>query len=292
MKTREGASRKAPVGVWTRLVTALILAVVSVASDAWASEGAASPTVGIEGQMEAILPVRGLKAKPLDRQSPIAVRVASEQPHGNAARYDLRYIGAVPGRFDLRSSLLLEDGSPAAGLPELWVEIAGVLPAEHNGSLNLPTSGRMVAFGNYHALIIGGVAIWVLLGIPLFLIGRREAPAPEAPVQRKLTLVERLRPLLESATRGSLAAGEKAQLERMLLAHWRERLGLGTLAPSEAMLRLRADPEGGALLRALEDWLHRPPGTAQVDIEAVLAPYRELPPPVDEPVEAAKRGVL
>jgi hypothetical protein len=30
------------------------------------------------------------------------------------------------------------------------------------------------------------------------------------------------------------------------------------------------------LLRALEDWLHRRPGTARVDLDAVLAPYAKL----------------
>ena len=59
----------------------------------------------------------------------------------------------------------------------------------------------------------------------------------------------------------------------MLLGHWRERLGLDSQDLAEATARLRAHPEAGALLRALEDWLHRPPGSVKVDIDAVLAPY-------------------
>jgi hypothetical protein len=42
-------------------------------------------------------------------------------------------------------------------------------------------------------------------------------------------------------------------------------------------------------LRSLEDWLHRPPGSASVDVAAVLAPYKDVPaeqdfiPPGAEP---------
>jgi hypothetical protein len=90
------------------------------------------------------------------------------------------------------------------------------------------------------------------------------------------TVAERIRPLVEQASGGQLSAAEKAQLERLLLNHWRERLGLESVDFPEAVRTLRAHPEAGALLRALEDWLHRPPGSVKVDIEAFLAPYKTL----------------
>jgi hypothetical protein len=95
-----------------------------------------------------------------------------------------------------------------------------------------------------------------------------------------LTLTERLRPLVTQASAGQLTATEKAQLERLLLIHWRERLGLESIDLADAVPRLREHREAGALLRALEDWLHRPPGGAKVDVEAVLAPYANAP--IDE----------
>jgi hypothetical protein len=111
--------------------------------------------------------------------------------------------------------------------------------------------------------------------VPLFLAHRRRRELAAVPVPPPpSTLAERLRPLVESASRGQLGADEQAHLERMLIGHWRERLALDALDASEAMSRLRAHPEAGALLRALEDWLHRPPGSVQVDVEAMLAPYR------------------
>ena len=53
----------------------------------------------------------------------------------------------------------------------------------------------------------------------------------------------------------------------------------------EVMARLRQHPEAGVLLGALEDWLHRPPGRVKVEVERVLAPYRNLPD--EAPVEVA-----
>jgi hypothetical protein len=63
----------------------------------------------------------------------------------------------------------------------------------------------------------------------------------------------------------------------MLLGYWRHRLALHDLPMAEAVSRLKAHPQAGALLRALEDWLHRPPGSASVDVAAVLAPYKDVP---------------
>ena len=137
---------------------------------------------------------------------------------------------------------------------------------------------RFAALGGYRWMLAGAAAFWILAAFPIFLSRRHrkttvETAAPLAPP----TLADRLRPLVESATAGQLTADQQAQLERLLLAHWRQRLGLENLDAAEAMPRLREHPEAGALLRALEDWLHCRPGTVKVDLESVLAPYRKLP---------------
>ena len=54
----------------------------------------------------------------------------------------------------------------------------------------------------------------------------------------------------------------------------RLRLGLDGLEPVAALVRLRAHPEAGALLRGTDAWLHQPPGRVAVDVAALLAPYR------------------
>ena len=44
----------------------------------------------------------------------------------------------------------------------------------------------------------------------------------------------------------------------------------------EALRRLRGHEQAGALIRALESWLHRPEGGTTVDVVALLAPYRDV----------------
>jgi hypothetical protein len=91
------------------------------------------------------------------------------------------------------------------------------------------------------------------------------------------TLAERLRPLVEQAAAGTLSGDGQAQLERMLLNHWRQKLALEELDMPDALARLKAHAEAGELLRSLESWLHRPPGGDPIDVASVLAPYRQIP---------------
>jgi len=244
------------------------------------SATAATPTVGIEGQLEVQLAGPALSARPPDRAAPLNVRIASTRPHGTLTHYDLRYIGLVPGKYDLRDYLVRPDGSKPADLPALAVEVTGVLPADHHGQLSQLTESPIRKLGGYKVLMWTGVGLWTLCAIPL-LLGRRkrsnQATAPEAAPPP--TIIDQLRPLVEQARAGKLTTDGKARVERLLLAHWRERLDLSDAELAESILRLRAHPEAGALLRTLEDWLYRPPGTTNVDIDAALAPYAiEIPP--------------
>jgi len=243
------------------------------------------PTVGMEGQLEVILPEAGLTAKTPDHKTPLLLRIAHSQPHGTLTRYDLRYIGRVPGKHDLRDYLFNTNGLPATNLAELVVSVSGVLPEQHNGWLEEQALHAPSLFGGYRALAVMAVVLWVLALFVILRVGRRPKPAAvAAPVQHAPTLAERLRPLVERAAAGGLTADEKATLERMLINHWQRRLGLAGADTGELIARLRQDTEAGALLRALEDWLHRPPGSAKVEVESVLAPYRNLP--AEEPEEA------
>jgi hypothetical protein len=74
-----------------------------------------------------------------------------------------------------------------------------------------------------------------------------------------------------------LSRGERAQLELGLVAYWRRKLGLEDRAPDEALALLHADDRAGPLLKSLELWLHAPGSHANVDLAALLEPYRDLP---------------
>jgi hypothetical protein len=251
------------------------------------SSNAEPPTVGMEGQLEIVLPEAGLKAKTPDQRTPLLLRIAHAQPHGTLTRYDFRYIGRVPGKHDLRDYLFDTNGLPATNLAELIVTVSGLLPEQHNGWLEEQALHAPSLFGGYRALAVIVVVLWVLALLVILRLGRKPKAAPvEAPVQRPPTFAERLRPLVERAAGGGLSADEQAALERMLINHWQRRLGLAGADSGEMIARLRQHAEAGALLRALEDWLHRPPGSAKVELESILAPYRNLP--ADEPVEVTR----
>jgi hypothetical protein len=243
---------------------------------------AAGPTVGIEGQIEVQLAGPALTAKPPDRAAPLNVRIASTRPHGSLTHYDLRYIGLVPGKYDLRDYLVRPDGSNPTDISPLAVEITGLLPADHRGHLVQPPQTPIQRLGGYKVVLGIGIGLWGICAIPLWLARRQhrkqtiiveETPPPG--------IIDQLRPLVELARSGKLTIDGKARIERLLLAHWRERLDLSDIDPAAAILRLREHPEAGALLRTLEDWLYRPPGATPVDIDTALAPYATQPAAAD-----------
>jgi hypothetical protein len=240
----------------------------------------------MEGQLDVALPLAGLITKPGDHRAPMLVRIAATQPYGTLTRYDMRYSGRVPGNHDLRDYLFTAEGLPATNLPALNVAVAGLLPTPHNGWLAEQDREPPSLFGGYRATLVVIVVLWALAFFAIWRLGRRPKPVTTVgPVQREPTFAERIRPLVERAAAGTLSADEKATLERMLIAHWQRRLELTDAAGDELIQRLRQHTEAGVLLRALEDWLHRPPGRGEVRVEEFLAPYRNLAD--EKPAEVA-----
>lgn len=250
------------------------------------SSNSIPPTVGMEGRLEVVLPDAGLTTKTPDRRAPVLLRIAYTRPHGTLTYYDLRYIGREPGRFNLRSYLVATNGAVTTNLPALTVSVSGVLPTPHNGWLEEQSLRSPSFFGGYRIVLVVVCALWIAAFFVILRTGRKTkaiAPATEA---RSPTFAERIRPLVERAAAGTLSSDEKAWLERLLITYWQQRLGLREVNGEELILRLRKHNEAGALLRALEDWLHRPPGRTSVAIESVLAPY--LDSPAEETTEARR----
>jgi hypothetical protein len=241
------------------------------------NHSAAPPTVGMEGQLDVALPLAGMITLPGDHRAPLVLRIVASQPHGTLTRYDLRYAGRVPGPHDLRKYLFTAEGKPATNLPALMVHVVGLLPNPHNGWLEEQAHREPALFSSYRVMLIGAGVLWVLAFFVLRRLGRTlKSESTPATVSSPPSFAETIRPLVERAAAGQLTAEEKARLERMLITHWQQRLQLAETNPSELISHLRQHPEAGALLRALEDWLHRPPGRAAVRVEEFLAPYRQL----------------
>lgn len=249
------------------------------AESALVLERSAVPTVGTEGRLDVLLSFDDLKPAVTDARAKVIVRIAERRPWGTGTRYDLRYITAVPGEFDLGKLLRRPDGT-VPELPPLTVSATGLLAKSHDGSLVGLSDGagwRWPWYGWTAAVVI---VVWLLLLVPFLLSLRRpseQVVAAEAPTP---TLADRLRPLVEAAARGELDAEGRGQLERLLLHVWRRRIETPTATTPAATLRhLHQHAEAGPLLRALETWLHRPPGRNTIDsaeIARLLEPYRDI----------------
>ncbi|MGE3109970.1 MAG: hypothetical protein AB7G11_07135 [Phycisphaerales bacterium] len=228
-----------------------------------------------------------LRAKPNQAlTSPMLVRLelldTGQIKPGEKRRYRLSFIGAVAGTFDLREFIERADGQALTDLPELSVAVVSQLPEKHGTDLFTAKHPTFLLQSHYHTLMYVFIGLW--LAVPALVLVRRslrrraatvQTPAPPPP-----TLAEQLRPLVEAAATRDLSIAERGRLELLLISFWRDRLGLWSLAPAQAIGRIRADQTAGRLLGAVERWLHaRGSGTGRPtdDIAALLEPYRSMP---------------
>jgi hypothetical protein len=241
--------------------------------------------VGMRGQIDGVvLPGPELEVRPLeDSQAPFVLRIANVYPHGTAFRYDFVYYALERRTYDLTQYLRPKDGSKGAKLKPLEVEVQGLLGPGliHPHSL---ASKRTSWFAGYYLLLLAGVAVW-LAGLVLIVFARRaKKKKTGGDTAGTETVADRLRPLVIRAMTGMLTSSQRAELERTLLAFWRQRLGLEKEKAPEALSKMRQHPEAGILLNQLELWLHRPGTAQQVDIGKLLWPYQLTSP--EEPIEA------
>jgi len=261
------------------ILVALALSSCALSGSARASlQDVRSSSVGIPARItDLVLPGSEIEVLPQDAKTSVVLRIVRVAPHGSEFRYDLEWTGLDVGRHDLRTFLRRKDGTDITNLPEITVDVRSVL-AVGMVKPNHPPDGDVPRFGGYRAWMIGLGIAWVI-GLVAILLGfRKKRAADLAAAPRPRTLAERLRPLVESAMAGTLGSAERAQLELGLVAYWRRRLGLDAERPDAAIAALRAHPEAGPLLAQLDAWLHKPGPRDSVDVDRLLAPYKDLAP--------------
>jgi hypothetical protein len=234
-----------------------------------------APTVGIAARIDQIvLPGSELVVRaPRERDQPLVLRIVETYPHGSAFRYDMIYYALEPGTYDLREHLERKDGTSTGDLPPIPVTVrAGLPPGQIEPTP--PERLRIAPVGGYRGLLTAAGVLWLAGLVILYLRtrGRRAKENTEQSVAAP-TVAERLKPLVLSARGGTLQPEQRAELERLLIGFWTERLGLQDLAPAQALARMRLHPEAGRLLNQLEAWLHRPADAEAVDVGAMLEPY-------------------
>ncbi|MFO1062283.1 MAG: hypothetical protein U0892_00230 [Pirellulales bacterium] len=173
------------------------------------------------------------------------------------------------------------DSSSTAGstdapmLPALMVRVTETLPPGQilPGEL---TAAKTPMLGGYRLVWIAGGILWALGLYAIIFVGRKKKVVTDDTLAAPVSLADQLRPLVQAALEKRLPPAQRAALERSLIGYWCERLHLKQLSPSDAMTELRRHAQAGPLLRSLEEWLHRPEGAENVDVEGLLQPYADV----------------
>ena len=261
---------------WQVLLAAGLCVAIAVLTNSVSAEENRSPTVGAAGVIEqVILPGTELIGKPISEGDPIVVRVVNVFPHGDSFRYDIRFHGMEPGEFNLIQWLERKDGSSVAQLPAIDVTIRSLLPPgqiEPNGL----ESGWIPRMGGYRVLMWGAIGLWGL-GLLALIFAKRKKPVLETVHERELTLADLLKTRIEAASENQMDKRQYAELERMLTAFWRKRLGLESESTHVALAKIKEHVEAGPLMRQLETWMHSPDSGRNVDLASLLVPFRSLP---------------
>ena len=235
-------------------------------------------TVGMPGRLsDFILPGPQLEPKPIDRESPVVVRIINTIKHGDGHRYEIEYYCLEPGNYNLADYLQLVDGSEPE-LPPINVTVEAKL-GEGQVVPNALKPKSTPRVGGYTIALYAGGVLWGLGLLAILFLGRNKKQLAKQ-AARGATLAERLRPLVEEARKGELSGPKQAELERMLLTYWREKLDLNNADASEAIVELRNHETAGQLLRQLENWLHMPAERrSDVNVAELLEPYKDVRDP-------------
>lgn len=240
------------------------------------STNTASRYIGIEGKATIALPRGDYQTRPLDDRTELILRIDKVTTvASNEHRYDFFYMGLEPGAYNLADFLIRPDGTRPDELGTFRLQVSSLLPEQHDGKLNAYEPRLFPAIGGYR-VVLGLLAfLWIgSLALYLFLTRKKRVVEPIAVVPAPPSFAERLRPLVEDAAAGRLNVEGQANLERLLMGYWREKLSLPDMRMADALGRLKAHREAGELLRALERWLHQPGSATAQEIGSLLQPYR------------------
>jgi len=237
---------------------------------------------GSVGSIEVTYRDAPLRAKALrDANAPVLVRVTAL----GGDRYRIDYIGAVTGTYDLLPAIERADGRVPEGLDagtgSLSVEIFSQLPP-NAGTDVFGLSAPGFNFSAHYTTALWTLgALWT--AVPAFFLIRRamRRTPPAAPVvaPREPTTAELLFAAVDAARTRELTADERGQLELRLLQILRRGAPEGDVAA--AITALRADQRTGAVVRAVESWLHAPEGggaaRALAELDALRAKSSDAP---------------
>lgn len=241
------------------------------------SYGQEKPSVGLQSSIQVTIPGGEVEARPLPEcKIPIVARITKKRALEKSFEYTIVFYGLEAGEFDLRDALRRKTGETLSAVPPILVKVESVLPPGLVEPNTIP-SNPLGLTSTYKSTLILAAILWVL-GLLAILFSGRASKASTVEIEEKvLTLGDRMQPLISRAIAGELDSDGQAELERILLSHWRSKLSLNDLSAGEAIAKMRQDEEAGQLLRQLEEWLHRPGDKDGVRVQEILSNYIDQP---------------
>ena len=222
-------------------------------------------------------PISGPLLEPIprtNREVPLILRLIQNEPTEDGHLYTIEVQGLDPGDYNLAEFLRPVTQTTAKELPSIPIRIETALPPGLPKPTALtPTPAPRV--GGYRALIWLFALAW-LAGLAWLIFSGHKKKNAQSSTAEETSLAARLTPLLQSASQGKLDSEKQAQLERLMVAHWRDKLPeTSTLSPAKTLAFLKEHKEASPLFLALEKWLHAPKGElSPQELEALLEPYQ------------------
>ncbi|MFT6379315.1 MAG: hypothetical protein ACJA16_000119 [Akkermansiaceae bacterium] len=212
--------------------------------------------------------------------SSLVIRILQTKPAADGHRYDLEVYGLDPGTHPLADFLRHANSkAPIQNLPATF-KVTTQHPLD---TLPKPSDPQPVSpkkLGGYQTLIIVLGTLWLLILLAIIFY-RKKQHADFTAENPPPTLHQKLQALVTTASTGDLTDHERANLERLILGHWKQKLpALQNLPPAQALVELRKHPDASPLILKLEEWLHSPnPDFSQKDITPLLNPYQQTANP-------------
>jgi hypothetical protein len=199
-----------------------------------------------------------LVARPYRRGASVNLRIANETQQGNVRVYDVRYVVSLPGEFELTEYLTSADGRPTSDLPSFKVRGLTSLTKDIETRIQeIEEVGVHVWHWYYETLASLGV-VWISWLMGLIFIGRPKRPPKITPPPPPPSVAERIARYLIALKERELTVDEKAELEVLLLEHWRDRLDLRDGRMAEACRQIQNSDDLGTPYEKLLAWLHVP----------------------------------
>ncbi|MEN8772988.1 MAG: hypothetical protein ABF380_07500 [Akkermansiaceae bacterium] len=234
--------------------------------------------LGFPGTLEDLY-VPGSKIEIIPRtnnESSLVIRLLEVKPAADGFRYDLEIYALDPGSHRIADFLRYADNKAPVKDVDATFEVTTIHPLDTLPKPSDPEPIEPEKLGGYKTLIIVLGILWALILVTIIFYRKKQtsdfvakSPPP--------TLHEKLQVLVSAASQGELTDHEQANLERLILGHWKEKIPeIGALTPARALVELRIHPEASPLILKLEEWLHAPnKNLSREEILPLLAPYQD-----------------